>query len=75
MAGLGAGLLGAIALTRFLKNLLFEVAPTDPATYSIVIFVLASVALLACALPARRAPRRPDRLSQTGVKPARPAFH
>ncbi len=57
VAGLGVGLLGAIALTRFLKNLLFEVAPTDVATYSMVVVVLVGVAILACALPARRATR------------------
>ncbi|HEU5179436.1 MAG TPA: ABC transporter permease [Candidatus Polarisedimenticolia bacterium] len=57
VAGLGVGFLGALALTRFLKNLLFEVGTTDPATYSMVVVVLVSVAILACALPARRATR------------------
>jgi ABC-type antimicrobial peptide transport system permease subunit len=37
--------------------LLFEVTPTDPATYSIVVAGLSIVALLACQLPALRATR------------------
>jgi predicted permease len=57
LAGLAAGFLGALALTRLLKNLLFEVTPTDPETYATVIVLLVAVALLACALPARRATR------------------
>ena len=57
IAGLAVGFFGALALTRLLKNLLFEVTPNDPATYSTVIVLLVAVALLACALPARRATR------------------
>jgi predicted permease len=57
VAGLAAGCIGALALTRLLKNLLFEVTPTDPATYSAVIGLLVAVAILACALPAHRATR------------------
>ena len=50
---LGAG--GALALTRFLRSLLFEIKPTDPATFVGVAVVLAVVALAACWIPARRA--------------------
>jgi putative ABC transport system permease protein len=49
------GLGGAIAFTRLMKGLLYEVSATDPLTLSAVIGVLASAALLACYLPARRA--------------------
>jgi predicted lysophospholipase L1 biosynthesis ABC-type transport system permease subunit len=54
-AGLAAGLIGALALTRFLKSLLVAVAPSDPATIAAVSVVLAITALGACYLPARRA--------------------
>ena len=53
--GLLLGLAGAWAVTRVLKNLLFEVTPADPLTFAAVSLLLAAVALLACYLPARRA--------------------
>jgi predicted permease len=53
--GLAAGLCGAWAATRVLKDFLFEVAPADPLTFAAVSLVLAMVALLACYVPARRA--------------------
>jgi putative ABC transport system permease protein len=56
-AGLAAGLVGALALTRILSGLLFEVAPADPFVLVGTSAVLAAVALLACYLPARRAMR------------------
>ena len=40
-----------------LKTLLFEVTPTDPATFLAVVLVLMGVALLASFIPARRAAR------------------
>jgi len=49
------GLLGALALTRFLSSLLFDLSATDPTTYLGVTLLLAAVALLACWIPARRA--------------------
>ena len=55
LLGTGIGLLGAIALTRALRGLLFEVAPTDPFIFALVILVLALAAMLACFIPARRA--------------------
>jgi putative ABC transport system permease protein len=54
-AGVGIGLLGSIALTRYLDSLLFGVAATDLATFAGVSGVLLIVALTAAFLPARRA--------------------
>ncbi len=53
--GVAIGIAGALALTRFLSSLLFGVKPTDPLTFLAVSLILAAVALLACAIPARRA--------------------
>jgi putative ABC transport system permease protein len=53
--GLVCGLFGALALTRLLKNLLFEVTPTDAPTYAAVSVLLMAAALAACWVPARRA--------------------
>jgi putative ABC transport system permease protein len=55
LVGLGIGLAGAFALSRFLQSLLFEVKSTDIMTFASVPFMLAAVAFLACYLPARRA--------------------
>jgi len=59
LAGLGvaAGLAAALASTRVLRSLLFEVTPTDPATLGAVAGLLLTVALAATLLPARRATR------------------
>ncbi len=53
--GLGLGLAGALALSRLIAGLLFRVSPTDPPTFLIGTLVLSLVAVLAAALPARRA--------------------
>jgi putative ABC transport system permease protein len=55
--GLVAGLIGAAALTRFLRSLLFNVTATDPIVFAAIAALLAAVALLACYIPARRATR------------------
>jgi putative ABC transport system permease protein len=55
--GLGVGLVAAVVLARGLANLLFGVRTTDPFTLAAVILVLASISILACYLPARRATR------------------
>ncbi len=55
--GLALGLAGAATLTRVLGTFLFQVEPLDLPTFVSVSLFLASVALLACYLPARRAAR------------------
>jgi putative ABC transport system permease protein len=55
--GIFFGLLGALAITRWLQSQLFEISPTDPATLAIVSLVLLLVSLAACAIPGRRASR------------------
>jgi len=54
-AGVGLGLLAALAIARLLSTLLIGVAPYDPITFASVAGILIAVALVACFLPARRA--------------------
>lgn len=56
-AGVAIGLAGALALTRTIASLLFQVSPTDPIVFTGVPLVLVVVALIACFVPARRASR------------------
>ncbi|PYP92198.1 MAG: hypothetical protein DMG65_05205 [Candidatus Angelobacter sp. Gp1-AA117] len=55
LLGLILGLAGAMALTRYLASLLYEVSPLDPLIYTIVIAIIALAAVLATYVPARRA--------------------
>jgi ABC-type antimicrobial peptide transport system permease subunit len=55
--GLSLGIAASLVIIRALKTQLYGVAATDPVTYVSVSMVLATVALLACYLPARRAGR------------------
>ena len=55
LVGVVIGLIASLALTRLMKNLLFGVSTTDPATLAGVALLLILAALLACYLPARRA--------------------
>jgi putative ABC transport system permease protein len=57
MAGVALGGCGAVVLTRVLGKFLFEVRPTDPATFLSVAAVLAVTGILAGLLPAQRASR------------------
>jgi putative ABC transport system permease protein len=59
MTGLGLflGILGAVALTRLLSVLLYEIKPIDPMTFLAVSLLLGAVSLLASYIPAWRAAR------------------
>lgn len=55
LIGLAVGLAAAVALTRLMTILLFEVSATDPVVFLFVALLLMAVAVLACYIPARRA--------------------
>lgn len=55
--GLAIGIVGALQLTYLMSALLFAVEPTDPLTFAGVFVVLATAALVACFVPARRVTR------------------
>jgi ABC-type antimicrobial peptide transport system permease subunit len=55
--GIAGGLAGALALTRFLRSLLFSVEPTDAMTLAAAIAMVVGMAAIACWLPAWRASR------------------
>jgi putative ABC transport system permease protein len=57
LAGVAIGLVAAMALARLLEKMLFEVSPSDPASYLATSLVLLAVAAIACYIPARRATR------------------
>jgi predicted permease len=57
LLGVAIGIVGAIALTHLMKDLLYGVSATDPLTFASVAFVLTVIAMAACYIPARRATR------------------
>jgi putative ABC transport system permease protein len=57
LAGLGGGLAAVAPLAILLKRLLYRVSPVDPVSLLVVVVVLAGTAVLAAAVPARRATR------------------
>jgi putative ABC transport system permease protein len=57
LAGLAAGIAGAVLITRAMQALLFGVSPAEPAVFGGIAALLLVVALLACWVPARRAMR------------------
>jgi ABC-type antimicrobial peptide transport system permease subunit len=56
-AGLAVGMAGAMAATRVMGSLLFNVTPTDPITLAVVAGLIVLVAAVACLVPALRATR------------------
>ena len=57
IAGVAAGVLGALATSRLVRALLFGVSATDPVTLLAVAVLLSAVAAAACSMPARGATR------------------
>jgi putative ABC transport system permease protein len=55
--GVAGGLAAAAVLTRTLRDLLFEISPTDPIAFAVVGALLVIATVVASALPARRATR------------------
>jgi putative ABC transport system permease protein len=57
LAGMAVGIAEALAATRLMASLLFDVTASDPATFAAIATLLTLVALAACWIPARRAMR------------------
>jgi predicted permease len=55
--GLASGLVGAAIMARLFRSMLFDIGPVDPITFLSISVILASVALFACYIPAKRATR------------------
>jgi ABC-type antimicrobial peptide transport system permease subunit len=55
LGGLAVGIGASLALTRYLRSVLFGVTATDGPTYVVVALLLCLVSLIACYIPARRA--------------------
>ena len=54
IAGIAAGIAGALAISRLLASLLYATSPTDILTFAAVSLLFAAVAVIACAIPARQ---------------------
>jgi ABC-type lipoprotein release transport system permease subunit len=54
-AGIGAGLLSSLIVSRWTRSLLFDIRPNDPASLGLAAILLLGVAVLGAWIPARRA--------------------
>jgi ABC-type antimicrobial peptide transport system permease subunit len=57
LVGVVLGLVGAVALARFIESMVYGVRATDPLTFVAMALTLLAVAVAACWIPARRATR------------------
>jgi putative ABC transport system permease protein len=57
LGGLIVGIAGAVAASRLLRSLLYQVSPSDPLTFAVVLLVLPAIAVRASYVPAKRATR------------------
>ena len=57
LAGISAGIVGAILLGRFMTSMVFGVSPTDPIALLVTALALGTISILACCAPARWACR------------------
>ena len=57
LVGLGAGIVAALVVARLIRNMLFGINSNDPVNFGFVVAIVATVAVVACYLPARRAAR------------------
>lgn len=53
--GVFVGIAASLALTRFMRSLLYAVGPNDPLTFAVIPLLFVLVAVAACYIPARRA--------------------
>ena len=57
VVGLFVGVVGSVALSRYLQGVLFGITPADPTTFTVVSAMFLVVAILATLIPARRITR------------------
>jgi ABC-type antimicrobial peptide transport system permease subunit len=57
LIGIAVGTIASLAVARMIASLLFGTEPTDPLTFTGVVLLLATIALIAGFIPARRASR------------------
>jgi ABC-type antimicrobial peptide transport system permease subunit len=55
VTGIGAGILGSVALGRAISGILYGTSPNDPVTLVVVAMIMLFVTVAACVVPARRA--------------------